>query len=543
MKQSLQAQIRDPAWMLTRQWQIGEFSGHDAGSPAQVHASVTWKSLTDFRPRTLGVMPYDRLLPLEAHVEREAVFLGLKFAVQLGGQFEAMLSAAGHVADVPLYRQAYAIGANPPANDLDDAESSRFRSMVAGRITDGELLYESAAEFLAGRPPKTAPPKGSDPAVRAVLAAFVAYRQSLFSEPSQDDCWSQDGLEYQFSIAARGAETDVLEADDFRGGNLDWYSFSVGTQLPESAQQSQTGTVDLILMPTHVTFSGMPTQRWWEFEDSQIDFGQLDTDLTDLTKMVVAEFALVYGNNWYELPVEVPVGSINRVGQVLVTDTFGTRTVVNPASSQAPALERQWRMFTIDGPQLDADYLFVAPTVNFVVDGDNLEDVVFIRDDIADMAWAIQRRVLGQLDVGVDGYESYRQRIAKNPPPSPPTAQPNGPEIYYLVGTTVPDPWIPLVPVKAPDSSLWLRRGVMDHPEAPGLVTVRAEVLEPSQPLFLRNHVIPRAGIEVVRYFRRTRWTDGSTHLWLARRTRPGRGEGYSGLGFDLIVNLTTTGT
>jgi hypothetical protein len=218
------------------------------------------------------------------------------------------------------------------------------------------------------------------------------------------------------------------------------------------------------------------------------------------------------------------------------------RTIVNPTSSQAPPLERQWRMFTIDGPQRDADYLFVAPTLNFVVDGDNLEEVVFIRDDMADMAWAIQRKVQSPLDVGVDGYESFRRRIARNPPPAPPTAQPNGPEIYYLAGTTVPDPWIPLVPVIGPGSSLWLRRGVMDHPEAPGLVTVRAEVLEPGQPLFLRNHVIPRAGVEVTRYFRRTRGTDGSTFLWMARRRRPGRGEGYSGLAFDLLVRLLSHG-
>jgi hypothetical protein len=30
---SLAAEIRDAAWMLTRQWQLGEFEGDDAGSP------------------------------------------------------------------------------------------------------------------------------------------------------------------------------------------------------------------------------------------------------------------------------------------------------------------------------------------------------------------------------------------------------------------------------------------------------------------------------------------------------------------------------
>ena len=30
---ALQAEVRDPLWMITRQWQMGEFIGEDAGSP------------------------------------------------------------------------------------------------------------------------------------------------------------------------------------------------------------------------------------------------------------------------------------------------------------------------------------------------------------------------------------------------------------------------------------------------------------------------------------------------------------------------------
>ena len=39
---ALQAEIRDPLWMITRQWQLGEFEGDDAGSP--VTAKVAWKT-------------------------------------------------------------------------------------------------------------------------------------------------------------------------------------------------------------------------------------------------------------------------------------------------------------------------------------------------------------------------------------------------------------------------------------------------------------------------------------------------------------------
>jgi len=37
---SLAARLRDPAWLLARLWQLGEFSGADAGSAA--FARIGW---------------------------------------------------------------------------------------------------------------------------------------------------------------------------------------------------------------------------------------------------------------------------------------------------------------------------------------------------------------------------------------------------------------------------------------------------------------------------------------------------------------------
>jgi len=44
---------------------------------------------------------------------------------------------------------------------------------------------------------------------------------------------------------------------------------------------------------------------------------------------------------------------------------------------------------------------------------------------------------------------------------------------------------------------------------------------------------IPREGRRVVREHVLARSSDGSTHLWTARRATIGRGEGSSGLDFD----------
>jgi hypothetical protein len=45
---------------------------------------------------------------------------------------------------------------------------------------------------------------------------------------------------------------------------------------------------------------------------------------------------------------------------------------------------------------------------------------------------------------------------------------------------------------------------------------------------------VSRVGTRVIRRVCLSRWTDGSTHLWVARQKSAGAGEGSSGLEFDL---------
>ena len=43
---ALRAEVRDPLWMLTRQWQMGEFRGDDAGSPIFAKVRIETTRLT-----------------------------------------------------------------------------------------------------------------------------------------------------------------------------------------------------------------------------------------------------------------------------------------------------------------------------------------------------------------------------------------------------------------------------------------------------------------------------------------------------------------
>src|SRR5213075_347148 len=72
-ERSLRAEIRDPLWMLTRQWQMGELEMEDAGTAidarlltSQVHVDRVALEAEDGRA-------YDEKTPLETMVEREPV--------------------------------------------------------------------------------------------------------------------------------------------------------------------------------------------------------------------------------------------------------------------------------------------------------------------------------------------------------------------------------------------------------------------------------------------------------------------------------------
>jgi hypothetical protein len=309
-----------------------------------------------------------------------------------------------------------------------------------------------------------------------------------------------------------------------------------------TASPATVTPVSFAFLPNHVTFRGMHDPRWWTFEDSVTDFGSLDAQQVDIAKLLVMEFALIYGNDWFAVPVPTPIDALARVTTLVVSDVFGVRTLIRPSEqTTVNSGESPWSMYKVSGTNTRSDFIVMAPTLGVVNDADPLEQVTFLRDDMAAMAWAVENALQGDLDTGIDGALAYQQRLATNPPPPPPVATTDGPTIYYTAEIPVPDNWIPMVPVQTALGALYLRRGTMAIPTTDGIldVTARALLLNPGQPFFVADHIVPRAGREAERYFRRTRSADGTVYLWMARTSGPGTGPGWSGLRFDAIRDMT----
>jgi hypothetical protein len=554
----LQCQVRDPLWFLARQWQFGEFAGADAGTPIQATYGIRRRTLTQFVPGQGAAIPANPpaasapppMPPAELLAEQEAPVPGMRLRFQLGSYFERWVSSlVPPPAATPAQIIADVRGRYPITSDvltIDDTASAQFFQLVgAGKATDGIKLLTDIQALLAGAVNTVPATAAAIPS--SALTAFATQCTSIFEVPSNNVSWDSKWLRYEFSIESQisgnaGASppqpalpTVTLNCADFPGGYLDWYSFSLGAA---SANLDQDPESYCSFLPTHLSFKGAPRNTHWHFEDAQTDFGQLDVEKANLPAMLVSEFASIYGNDWFVVPVPMEIGSLASIDTVVVADTFGTRTLIRPTAAATPS-EAVWTLFTLSGGSVTADMVLLAPMLGVADDGPELESVDFLRDDVAALGWGVERCVPGPMDVGIDAFESYLVRIGAQPAPAP-TLDP-GTQVGYTLGTTVPDNWIPLVPTFDPaNPPMYLQRGVMTREVmaggAPTVLSInpRGVILSPS-PLIIADQAVPNSGLNVARFFRRARLMDGSVALWLGRRAKPGVGPGSSGLLFDQI--------
>ena len=199
----------------------------------------------------------------------------------------------------------------------------------------------------------------------------------------------------------------------------------------------------------------------------------------------------------------------------------------------------------------------LLPTASKIQDGAPIEEVALIRDEVANMVWGIERTVPLASGESKPGLEAAHQTraffealVAAQPGGAAPPAFPPTAPIRYRVMTTVPENWIPFIPVHVDDSNreIQLQRAALpriidgDHGD-PVKVQPRTRLLRegldrtPAELYFVHEEEVPRAGSALSQLFQRTRWTDGRVHVWLRVRRRTGRGEGTSGLRFDDLAD------
>jgi hypothetical protein len=339
------------------------------------------------------------------------------------------------------------------------------------------------------------------------------------------NAWRGDRLSYEFAVGApdgRGGEI-VLTATGYPGGRLDWHAFEGGGVGTLGADQDDAATtLDVSAMPTPVGFPGMPAPRWWELEDGDVDLGAFEVAPDDLGRLLLMEFALAYGNDFFQLPLVLPTGSLCRIDDLTVTNTFGQAvSVPQAAAADGASPTARWRMF-----DLDPGLLLVPPTLVTVLDGPTLEEVLIGRDEMANLAWAVERRVQGPAGLPVDRHEIEVTAAAEAPPPAAET-------LRYRLATPLPAHWLPLVPTRVGGAAGGRdARLLLGGPQP-----AHGELLRPpgGGQLAVNEEEVPREGLLLVRRARRGRSADGSVHVWVGRDRRPGAGEATIALRFDQV--------
>ena len=549
----MEARIHDPLWLLARQWQLGEFDGEDAGTPISVRVRAASGRVTAWQPGDPQDGPgaargWDGESPLDPAVEREptpARGPGLRARIEGGSQFLAMLADAGldGVRTKTLERCALDRDERDgKRGDPDRPAERRLRKLFGGRVPDAELL---AGEIIAGPPPR--PPDWMSAglaqvrahALEGIVERWWAWYRGNVAPPADpsEDSWVDERLEYRFRIGVAGRDGQVvLDAPAFDGGRVDWHAFDAAEDgVPLEPPPDGTALVDRdqTVLATPLTFSGMPADRYWEFEDGQVNLAALDVQPHDLARLALVEFAVVYGNDWLVVPFDVPAGSMTRIEGVSYTTTFGETFTVS-AADQGPPGER-FRLFAVSESDAETTIggLINPPTAPARMEGRALEEVLFGRDEGANMAWGIERRVQGPSG-------TPRERSDEpGPDPVQSRTEPPEPELDYLLQTEVPARWIPFVPVAKADSawSIELRKGaLLDRNDPPRPVHPVGVLLRPHQPMVLSDEEVPREGVRVERVPVLCRDPEGNYVRWVARRATVGRGEPSSALAYDSAI-------
>jgi hypothetical protein len=520
-ERSLRAEVRDPLWFLTRQWQFGEFEGDDAGSPIDARIAYETAPLDGYRSGA-DILPYDGKTPLEARVEGEAVPFDLMLHMQAARVFERLLADRGRGARLHDYVGLFVL-------DYDAGVAGEGTSEARAMFDAGQSFLFDAAQLIAAvrdgsHATRIAGFTGLTATESAQLVEagqlLVSWYERTYTQPTQPPAWRPDRLDYHFDCVS-GGEAVTLTADEHRGGDLDWHAFDVGS-LVASGRTAPTVTA-LSFLPTTVRFAGMPSPRYWEMEDGKTDFGRLDVNANDLARLLLAEYMLLFSNDWCAVPLALQVGSFTRIQGLLVTDVFGEQTLIHAADRGRDSDWRRWSMYRLDGDDSANMGLLLAPALASGMPSAPVEQVRFLRDEMANMVWAVEYRVASKLG------EPFNPALAPPVPPPGPAAT----AARFHLGDSVPANWRPFIPAHLPGSQRSIRLQRARLPDQPALPI--GVVLDAPAPYFVAEEEVPRAGRLVTRGFRRARWTDGTTFLWMGRESPIGRGEGSSGLVFDRV--------
>lgn len=588
---ALECSIHDPLWMLTRQWQFGEFQGEDTGSAIFAKIHMQSSPITRIKTPTSPAQAYTDGLPLEQCMERQPWLQDYRSRVEAAFIFMKCLDRAALQFAVPDYDRSYwknrlrqyfplpetadiapedsGVQVIKKAETLSNEACMDLSAATASRYFDGLVLFDQLLGDIVETVGYLTTEK---PAHASMLtAAGTSFKdwhaRNYYSAYSQGegDAWIPRQMEYQFHTCLPENTTNntVLSAQEYYNGTMDWYSFDVNkaqsvpglSGLPTVAEKAMIKNELLTVIPREAKFAGAPNSRWWQFENGKVDLGNIKAGTTDIAKLIFTEYALMYNTDWLLVPYPVQVGTLCDVKGIVVTDVFGEQSFVAAATQGLTDNWAGWGMFNMSTMQANGarnqpvdTRTFIPPVTVKSVESEPLEEVHFVRDEMTNHVWAVEVTLPDNVGGTMDGnryakqFSGLLQQFDNTPAPVP---EETAPMFRYSLSNTVPENWIPFIPVHVQNSNraIQLQRAAMPRLFRSGYTHIRPRTqllrhgINPDntqpQPYFINEEEVPRAGVQLKASFQRTRWYNGAVVGWYGYRKQVGRGEGSSGLKYD----------
>jgi hypothetical protein len=510
LTRGLSAELFDPLWLLARQRQLGEFRSEDGGS--LVHALIT-SAAHPINDVTIAgrTTPFDAAVPLEAVVEREPSSIDLRLRIRGGVMLADLLGERNLVRLRTRIAEVFAF----PDATLDG---------LANGIADAERIWRASQQGTLRSDLGVTAAEGTE--FDAVIAAWSAWFRAR-ARLDVADAWIPDRLEHRFALGASAPGGAIqLEAREYPGGRLDWDAFAITGASPSASVPPRI--TETHTLPLQVDIPGMPVVRYWEIEDPRFDAARVSVGPGDATRLLLVEFALTFASDWFLAPVPAPVGTLVGIQDVIVKDTFGVlqriRSAEQVRSDPSWAL---WRLTDTTGQQRGASLLFVPPPPAGGLESDAIEEVALVRDELANLAWAIELTVPSPVGGGrfVDRRTPLAGEVASEVAGDPD-------QLRYVPFPALPPDRVPLTRLDR-DGQTWLARATVVDDRI---------VIQPVEGRFLtdafrvRDEEVGIDGIILTRRHQLALGRDGQRHLWIARAKRPGASRPGERVAFDALV-------
>ena len=568
---ALSFELFDPLWMLTRQWQYGRFKGNDCGTPVQIKIKTYRKRINQvLRKKTNTIWcseSFDpQISPLEYDIEKQNFEITPYVRVESAMQLKKKLLRKGFTdlcsqleREFPLqdyYNNPESAESLEKVKNQKNKTLKKFSAFFTKRSFDGYNVYNSICDnsiYNKINCNEDEAKKIFEEYTEWFKKKFLPYKDSSISH------WNPQKLGYEVGIRLSDDKNPVAySTDNYSTGTLSWYSFDGSGDVPEDYTTDEEKTWTTI--PTPATFPDAPAQRLWEFEDKKVWMGNSDMDEQFIAAAAVMQYISMYSNDWMISPIEAETGTVINVKRITITDSFGKSITIDKSAEEydkktadTSPVDR-WSLFGTTKPNAYAENdfsinkgLVCPPTVLRCEEGAPVEEVQFLRDEMANMGWGVETKINDGCGGTMDGKtlsDSVFEEIDREEKKSQGT-EGKDPTAKYslLIQNRVPLNWIPVIPEQLDDGrNIVLRRATMplhyqgDYQRArPSTKLLDKDI----KPFRIDEDQFGGYGFKVIKTAQRTRWFNGTSFTWLGNRKVISEYQANSGLMFDELIRTS----